>query len=83
MDALVEWGEKTKKPSKKRTDEKGGDKIPKEKLDDARLARIAFLPGDFGVKKIGENGGECIRNHTVEPKEFVVTKYDAGEKGVN
>ena len=44
---------------------------------------LAFLPGDFGVKKIGENGGECIRNHTVEPKEFVATKYDAGEKGVN
>lgn len=83
MGALVKRREKTKKPSKKGTNEKSGEKIPDEELDDARSTREAFFPGDFGMKKIGENGGECIRNHTVEPKEFVATKYDAGEKGVN
>lgn len=72
-----------KKPSEEGADEKGGEKIPQEELDDARLAGMAFLPGDFGMEKVGEDGSKKIGNYTIEPKEFVTTSDDAGEESVN
>ena len=83
MGALVEWREKAKEPSKKGTDEKSGEKIPDEELDDAGFAGIAFFPGDSGMEKVGENGGEKVGDHAIKPEEFVVTKNYTGEEGIN
>ena len=37
-----------------------------------------LFPGDFGMKDIGEDGCEQIRNNASDPKKLVILEDDAG-----
>lgn len=83
MSEFINWRDEAKKPSKKWADEESGEKIPKEKHENAVLGDGAFLPSDFGMEKIGKDGSKNVRNNTIEPEEFVVAGDDASKKSVN
>ena len=62
---FVDWSNKTKEPGKKWTDGNGGETVPEKEHNDTTFGNMAFFPGDFGVKNIGENGSKSIGNDTI------------------
>lgn len=83
MNKSVDWGDKTKKPSKEGADDESGDAVPEEKHKNTAFSNGAFFPGDFGVKNKGEDGGEDIGDDAIKPKKCVCAHDDTGNKGIN
>lgn len=49
MSEFVDWCQEAKEPSKEGANEKSGEEIPEEELEDAVFAGFTLLPGDFGM----------------------------------
>lgn len=68
---FVERTSEAEEPSKEGADGESGESVPEEEHQDAAFCDGAFLPGDFGMHKVGEDGGEGVRDDAVEPEEVV------------
>ena len=62
VDKFVKRSDKTKNPSKKRTNSESEKCIPDKKIDNANFSRRTFLPGDPRMKNISEDSGNRSRN---------------------
>lgn len=65
MSELINWSDETEKPGEKWADGESGDAIPEKEHDDAALGDGTFFPGDFGMKNVGKNSGESVRNDAI------------------
>ncbi len=65
---FVKRGEKSEEPSEKRGNDDGEKGVPNEEIDDAGFGWAAFLPSDFRMENVGENGDNRSRNKRREPK---------------
>ena len=65
---FIDRSDKTKEPGKEWANGDGGKTIPEEEYNNTMFGNGAFLPGDFRMENISEDGGERVRNDTVEPE---------------
>lgn len=80
---FVEWREETEEFGENRANDEGGKKIPKEEVNDAEFGWATAFPGDAGVSKISNEGGNEIRNKAVEPQKVIILQDDASDESVD
>lgn len=83
VDEFVKWRDVAKKPSKKWADGDGGDAVPNEEHNNTAFSDGTFFPGNFGMKNIGENGGESVGDDAIKPKELVAIENYTSKKSID
>ena len=79
---FVKGCDEAKEPSEPRAKNDGEEGVPKEKISDADFGGGALLPGNFGMKDVGEDGGDRGGNKRGEPEEIIVVNDGEGEESV-
>ena len=79
---FVEGGKEAKKLSEPGADGNGEDGIPDEEFYDRCFGDIAFFPGDFGMKDVGDEDSGGSTDEAGEPEEIVVFDNQIGKNGV-
>lgn len=79
---FVEWSQMTKKLSEPRTNGDGEESVPDEESDDGVFGDVAFFPGDFGMRDVGDDGGDGGRNKGGEPEEVVILNNEISQNGI-
>ena len=68
MCEFVERGEEAEKLGKDRADDKRGNKIPDEEIDDSDFGRTTFFPSNAGMSKVSDKSSNNVRDEAVEPE---------------
>ena len=78
VDKLIKESKKAKKLSKAWGDGDGEHGVPDEKSDNGVPSDRAFFPGDSGMCKISDYGGDGGSNKIGEPDEIVILNDEIG-----
>ena len=65
---FVERGEEAEKLGKDGTDDKRGNEIPDEEIDDSDFGRTTFFPGNTRMSKVSDKSSNNVRDEAVEPE---------------
>ena len=69
---VVKWCKKTKKLGEPRADSDGEDGVPDKETADSGFGDGAFLPGDFGMEDISDDGSCGGGDEGGEPEIVVI-----------